>query len=114
VSITAESLRGAHVVEAGLRQAWSFLGFAWPDSDEEVRVYIDTAFDVEPGAQRYDDGDSFRAGQALIGFATLTVTKSDVESCGALILAFNDGRTLRIEGSASAFTTGEPWWLGRS
>jgi hypothetical protein len=111
VPITPANLRGRHVVEAGVRQAWPFLTFADGNTDTEVRLYIDADFHIEPEGVRSDDGDSFRAGRMLIDFTTLGVTEASTTPDGALVLAFDNGQVLRVSGTAASFTTGGPWSL---
>jgi hypothetical protein len=108
--LAPEQLRGQHVIEAGVRQAWPFLTFLTADGEAESRLYIDTAFSVEPDGERYDDGDAFRAGAALIDLNTRTVADVVTTDAG-LVLTFDDKRALRIDGVGAAFTTGEPWSL---
>jgi hypothetical protein len=74
-------------------------------------LYIDTGFAIEPDGQRCDDGDAFRAGAALITFATYTVTEVETTAEGGLALIFDDQKVLRIDGVAFSFTAGEPWWI---
>jgi hypothetical protein len=104
-----EHLRGQHVVEAGVRQAWPFLTFCARGGESESRLYIDTAFTIEPDGERCDDGDAFRAGSALIGLNTQTVDEVATTADGGLVLTFDSRHVLRIDGVAASFTTGEPW-----
>ena len=108
----AGQLRGQQVLEAGVRQAWPFLTFTSPHPDSERRLYIDTGFAIEPDGQRCDDGDAFRAAAALIAFSAYTVTEVETTLEGGLALTFNDQKVLRIDGVASSFSAGEPWWIG--
>jgi hypothetical protein len=111
MSTDAEQLRGQHVLEAGVRQAWPFLTFSSGDGKPERRLYIDTAFSIEPDGQRCDDGDAFRAGSALLAFNTCAVVEVARTADGGLVLTFENRGVLRIEGLAASFTTGEPWSL---
>ena len=111
MSLAPEQLRGQQVLEAGVRQAWPFMTLSARESEAETRLYIDTAFAVEPDGQRYDDGDAFRAAAALLDFNTCTVAEVATTADGGLVVTFDDQRVLRIDGVGAAFTTGEPWAL---
>ena len=102
-------LVGAFVVEAGRRQAWPFINLHHPDTNREVRVYIDTTFSVHPTwpAMEQDDRPVLEALDSLDG---LTVTTVERPGYG-LHLVFDDTQ-LRIDGVANRLTSGSPWWVG--
>ncbi|MEJ7786518.1 MAG: hypothetical protein WKF96_17080 [Solirubrobacteraceae bacterium] len=109
----ANDLQGAFVVEVGVRQAWPFLTFAWPDRDAECRLYIDTTFRVDD--QDLADGDPGRAVSALLALSNEYVTEVVVGDNAELTLRFESSPrlVLVVAGTSADFTTGAIWWLGR-
>jgi hypothetical protein len=108
----ANDLQGAFVVEAGVRQVWPFLTFAWPDRDGECRLYIDTTFRVDD--QDLADGDPERAASALLALSNENVTAVVVGDDGELTLRFDSSprRVLVVAGTSADFTRVDIWWLG--
>jgi hypothetical protein len=108
----ANDLQGAFVVEVGVRQAWPFLTFAWPDQDAEYRLYIDTTFRVDD--HDLADGDPERAASALLALNNTNVTEVVVGDDAELTLRFDSpvGGVLVVAGTTADFTTGDIWWLG--
>jgi hypothetical protein len=107
------NLTGRLVTEVGLRQAWPFLNFACSDAAgiNEVRLFIDTTFDV--GSRSVRNMDSPMAMLSpLAALVNLTVTETSVNDIGVLSIVFDDGSVLEISGAPTASTTGPPWWTG--
>ncbi|WP_146605294.1 hypothetical protein [Jiangella anatolica] len=102
-------LVGAHVVEAGRRQAWPFLNLYNPDTEREVRLYIDTTFSVHPGwsALQQDDDPVLNALDSLNGLMVTAVERTD----HALRLVLGN-EYLQIDGDDNRLTTHSPWWIG--
>jgi hypothetical protein len=114
VDARIEKLRGRFVVEVGERQAWPFITLCDNRSPPatELRLYIDTAFRLEPGAHVYDDGDTHRAVGGLLDLNNRTVTDVETSEGNDLTLRFDGGeRSLRIAGTGAGFTTHDTWWL---
>jgi len=103
-------LIGWFVVEAGRRQAWPFLGLASPDSDREVRIYIDATLSVLPGWPSLDQDDD-AALRALDGLVGLAVGDVQINPGTATRFVFDD-LALEIEAAGNALTTHSPWWIG--
>lgn len=112
-AMNASDLRGASVVEVGVRQAWPFLTFAWPDRDEECRLYIDTVFRLD--GEDLADGDSERAAAALLPLSSGNVTEVVLGDDAGLTLHVETParRVLAVAGTPAAFTTHDIWWLAR-
>jgi hypothetical protein len=114
VDARIEKLRGRFVVEIGARQAWPFITLCDTTSTPatEVRLYIDTAFRLDPGLLVYDDGDTHRAVGGLLDLNNRTVTDVETSEANDLTVRFDDGeRILRIAGTGASFTTQDIWWL---
>jgi hypothetical protein len=103
-------VRNWFVVEVGRRQVLPFLALVDPDSECEVRLYVDSVFSVLPG---YDsvcqhDDSVFAALDILDG---QTITTAAVTSAG---LEVDFGAVnLRVDGRANELTSREPGWFGR-
>lgn len=108
----ATELKGAFVVEVGVRQAWPFLGFAWPDRETEGRLYIDTAFRID--GEELADGDPARAATALLALNSCNVTGVAVNDDAELTVRFDppENNVLVVSGTGASFTTHDVWWLG--
>lgn len=103
-------LVGAFVVEAGRRQAWPFINLYHPDTDREVRLYIDTNFAVHPAwptLAQHDDPVL----PALDSLHGQTVTAVDRLGYGLRLVL--DEAQLEIDGDANELTSGSPWYVGR-
>jgi hypothetical protein len=109
---------GRFVTEVGVRQAWPFVTLCdnRPTRADELRLYIDADFSVEPArplpAEVADEVDQWL--RALSDLLNRTVTAQRVTATGDLVLTFDDELALSISGTASATTVGEPWWTGGS
>jgi hypothetical protein len=106
-------LQGWFVTEAGVRQAWPFLNLCQPASNREVRLYIDTDFEVGVSGEGVgglvDELASSAARLAMVLNSTVDgVTLLDDDT---LELRFGDEQRLRISGEPNATTTSEPWRL---
>jgi len=108
-----KDLRGQFVVEIGTRQAWPFITLCDNESTPavETRLYIDTAFRLDPGAQVFDDGDPERAVGELLDLSDRTVTEAGTSDTGELTMRFDGDRVLIIAGTGASFTTHSTWWL---
>ena len=109
------ALRGQFVVEFGVRQAWPFLTFCdnAKTPPDETRLYIDTIFRVGSGPTLFTAGDPDPAVEVLADLNSRTVTNVALGEGNELTITFDDGQqVLRVSSEASAFTTGEIWWLG--
>ena len=108
----AKELCGAFIVEVGVRQAWPFLTFAWPDRDSECRLYIGTTFRVDP--KKHSDGGAERGASALWSLSNGTVTEVVVAGDGELTLSVDASaqRVLIVAGTPADFTTHDIWWFG--
>jgi hypothetical protein len=109
-------LRQALVVEAGVRQAWPFLTFAWWSHDRECRLYIDTAFLLD--GEHHDHGDAERAAAALLDLNNRTVIEATADDERRLTVRFEGDRfegdrVLIVEGTPATFTAGDVWWFGQ-
>jgi hypothetical protein len=111
----ASTLVGRFVVEVGRRQAWPFLTLCdnRPEKSDEIRLYIDTAFEVAPGPAYSADGETSQLLVAIGALENLTVVAAAVGEEGDLSLTFDNDRVLRVSGLAAAYTGGPPWWIGR-
>lgn len=101
-------LVGLFVVELGERQAWPFIQFCdnRPTPSREVRLYIDTVFDVFlPAVVKVEDRL-----HRLLALNNLTVGAVEVRGPG-LDVSFTDGSRLTISEEAQSWTTGDIWWL---
>jgi hypothetical protein len=108
-----EDLAGRFVAEVGIRQVWPFLTLCNAGAGgDELRLYIDTEFEVKPGSGLVVDDDMERLA-ALAGLLNLTVDRATVASDGELKLGFADGGVLAVSGVAASFTTHAPWWVAR-
>jgi hypothetical protein len=104
-------LTGWFVVEAGRRSAWPFINVADPGSDREVRLFIDSTFDVLPRWPRLRQHDD----QVLIALDSTsgrTIGVVETPNLG-LRLTFDDGTALSVDGEANDLTSHSPWWVGR-
>jgi hypothetical protein len=103
------------VVEVGRRQAWPFLTLCAnrPEKSDEIRLYIDTAFEVAPGPAYSADGETSQLLVAIGALENLTVVAAAVGEVGDPSLTFDNDRVLRVSGVASAYTGGPPWWISR-
>ncbi|SDT68956.1 hypothetical protein [Jiangella sp. DSM 45060] len=102
-------LVGSFVVEAGRRQAWPFVNLYNPDTDREVRLFIDTTFSVHPGwpALEQDDDPVLNVLDSLQGQTVRAVERPN----GALRLVLDDDY-LQIDGVDNRLTTHSPWSIG--
>lgn len=108
--IDPSALKGWHVVEAGRRQAWPFLGLADPHSGREVRLYLDSTFSVVPGwreLRQHDDA-------VLPALDTLTaLTVTDVRDVPGEAIGFEFERAvLTVAALPNELTSHSPWWIG--
>ena len=106
-----QELVGTFIVEVGERQAWPFVTFCDNDTtpSREARLYIDTEFTVNGSNDVSLEGDSSAA--RLFALNCLGVTAVEVNGA-ELSIALDDGNQLVVSGVASAWTTGDVWWLG--
>jgi hypothetical protein len=109
---SAEELRGYHVVEVGVRQAWPFLTFCSQSGDREIRLYLDSDMRVSPVQSAWVSQSSAAAISALHYLNMQTVDKLHVGSDGSLRISFLDEHRLEVRGEANAETSGDVWWLG--
>ena len=104
------SLKGAAVLEAGVRQVWPFLTFGGPHRDGEARLYIDTTLRLDD--EQHVEDDPERAAAALLGLINLIVAEASVDDQSRLTLSFDGGRVLVVSGTPAHFTTHDVWWFG--
>jgi hypothetical protein len=98
-------LVGLFVVEVGERQAWPFVQFCdnSPTPSREVRLYIDTHFEVRPATAPIGSIES------LLALNMLAVT--GVTDDEGFRVTFDGGSELTISDTAGPATTGDVWWL---
>jgi hypothetical protein len=98
-------LVGLFVVEVGERQAWPFVQFCdnSPTPPREVRLYIDTDFEVchASGADTSTEG--------LLALNMLAVTR--VTEDDGLRVTFDNGSELTVSDAARPTTVGDVWWF---
>ena len=104
-------LTGCFVVEAGRRAAWPFINLVDPGSDREVRLFIDSTFDVLPTWLRLRQHDE-QALTALDSTSGRTIAGVETPNLG-LRLTFDNGDVLAVDGDANDLTSHSPWWVGR-
>ena len=111
------SLVGFFVTEVGVRQAWTFITF---ERNEEgntpstLRLSIDTTCEVTPPPTQILGSaadETAVALTALFEVPNLTVASVSLADDASLILDFHGGHTLRVSGTAQAWTTHDVWWL---
>jgi hypothetical protein len=104
------------VVEIGIRQAWPFLRFASNDEGDrpEIRLNIDTGFTVtgiDPKGSTGEEDDDELWVRRLLEVNNLTLQRGTIEPDLSLVLTFDDGIRLRINGTPAPWTTKDVWWL---
>ncbi|MGC4895123.1 hypothetical protein [Micromonospora sp. DT31] len=111
------SLVGFLVTEVGVRQAWPFITFTRSEESarpSELRLVIDTTCEVSPPPALVLDlaaDDPAAALPALLEVLNLSVASVGLADDASLILDFYGGHTLRVSGTAQAWTTHDVWWL---
>lgn len=113
----ADVLPGRFVVEIGIRQTWPYLTFA-DNSDAatvpEIRLYIDSTFNITPVPAELGAGDEDDEKLWLLCLAevlNLTVQDVIVEGDATLVVNFHDDVRLNVSGRAAPWTTHDVWWL---
>lgn len=103
------SVIGWHVVEVGRRQAWPFIGFAHPERDEEVRLYVDCSIAVLPGARHLRQHDT----ETLIALDDLNgLTVEDVREGPTGVMSVVLGASvLELSNAPNELTSHNVWWL---
>ncbi|MEO5875738.1 MAG: hypothetical protein ABIS86_06805 [Streptosporangiaceae bacterium] len=109
-------LYGYSVIEIGIRQAWPFVKFASSAEGDhpEIRLNIDSGFTVtgidRKGSSGEEDDDELWV-RRLLEVNNLTVQHGRIEPDASLVLTFDDGVCLRVNGSPAPWTTQDVWSL---
>lgn len=103
-------MRGAYVIEAGVRDAWPFLTLRNATTTSERRLYIDTDAHLESAGERWLSQEDPELVRQLTSLVTLSVSAASVER-DSLRLAFASGESLVIAGAGNGKTTQAMWWL---
>ncbi len=101
------------MTEVGVRQAWTFITFERNeegDTPSTLRLSIDTTCEVTPPPTQILGSTADETAVALTAL-NLTVASVSLADDASLILDFHGGHTLRVSGTAQAWTTHDVWWL---